>query len=624
MLVKKELLTISHDIPVQIVDLPKCGKVLAVRLNNIGGKPCTFYSDGVNYIYRYDGEWTKSQIIEYYYSHRENYLDKEINENPELKALVKEFLKNTDSWSDKIVDSIGRFTYYYNADKRWVARHNKANLQKKHLAMFPALPDDFTEWCEAELMKGKYLFFSNKTKGKRTVYCTHCRTTYEETADIRHKTEGQCKHCGTHATYHAQRYHHTVEEKHLASICSRKDDVLLLATHGVVRSFNSELQPIYSIGKEENILIFPHEKKNKIYKYALKNIWGACDWYRYINEMSAYQTKLYDRNLAEVIPAHYLGDVQHVLKTYTGTISTNNLLINLTLIPEAEYLLKMRMIQLAASAHKIVFKNGRGFAGVMGVPAQYKTMYQQLDITVTEHAMLCKVNSPVNENQIRLMRKYGLTSVTSIEALTEKYHISLDKALNYMKKQMSLLAHKHMDETMRYWIDYLDMAEQEHVLTNDSKFPVNLKTEHDLLVDMVNDRKNRELAEKHRREAEEAAQRLAALEKIASRCQTKKYVIQIPKTADDLAREGQALHHCVGNGHYWNRHANGSSLICFIRKKSEPDTPYFTMEVDLRNDKYTITQIQGYYNRVKADKELERFAQRFVNMIQPKSAKVAV
>ena len=48
------------------------------------------------------------------------------------------------------------------------------------------------------------------------------------------------------------------------------------------------------------------------------------------------------------------------------------------------------------------------------------------------------------------------------------------------------------------------------------------------------------------------------------------------------------------------------------------------MEVDLRNDKYTITQIQGYYNRVKADKELERFAQRFVNMIQPKSAKVAV
>ena len=35
-----------------------------------------------------------------------------------------------------------------------------------------------------------------------------------------------------------------------------------------------QLQSV-NIGKEENILIFPHEKKNKIYKYALKNIWGA-------------------------------------------------------------------------------------------------------------------------------------------------------------------------------------------------------------------------------------------------------------------------------------------------------------------------------------------------------------
>ena len=624
MLVKKELLTISHDIPVQIAELPKCGKVLAVRLNNIGGKPCTFYSDGVNYIYRYDGEWTKSQIIEYYYSHRENYLDKEINENPELKALVKEFLKNTDSWSDKIVDSIGRFTYYYNADKRWVTRHNKANLQKKHLDMFPALPDDFIDWCEAELMKGKYLFFSNKAKGKRTVYCTYCCTTYEETADIRHKTEGQCRNCGTHATYYAKRYHHTVEEKHLASICSRKDDVLLLATHGVVRRFNSELQPEYSIGKEENILIFPHEKKNKIYKYALKNIWGACDWYRYINEMSAHQTKLYDKNLAEVIPAHYLGDVQHVLKTYTGTISMNNLLINLTLIPEAEYLLKLRMIQLAASAHKIVFKNGRGFSGVMGVPAQYKTMYQQMDISISEHKMLCNIKSLVSENQMRQMRKYDLCiSPILVEELTNKYNISLDKMMNYLKKQMPIIKHGHMVSAARYWIDYLNMAEQENVLTEGSKFPSDLKKEHDLLVMMINERRDKELAEKRKREAEEAAKRNAAFEKIAPRCQTKKYIIRIAHTSDELKQEGQALHHCVGGGTYWNRHAQGMSLICFIRKKSEPDTPYFTLEVNLRDDKYTIAQLYGDHN-CKANDEIRSFAQRFVNMIQPKSAKVAV
>lgn len=624
MLVKKELLTISHDIPVQFVELPRSGKVLMVQLKNIGGKPCTFYSDGVNYIYRYNGEWTKRQMIEYFDSYRRtNSLDKETNENPELKDLVKEFLNNTDKWSDKITDSIARFTYSTNSNKRWNTWHNKAELQKKHLAMFPALPDDFNQWCETELMKGRYLFFSNKVKGKRTVYCTHCRSTYEETADICHKTEGQCKHCGAHATYYANRYHHSIEEKHLAAVCSRKDDVLLLATHEVMRKFNSELQPIYSTDEIEDILVFPHEKKNKIYRYYCKNIWGMFDWYRNINRLSMHEAKLYDRNLADVIPAHYIKDVQRVTETYTGTISQANLLINLAIVPQAEYLLKMGMVQLAANAHQITFENGKGFSGVMGVPAQYKNMYQQMDISVSEHKMLCKINSLVNETQIRLMRKYGLTVAGFVEELNVIYRISIDKMLNYMKKQMYSLGYDNMNSTARYWIDYLNMAEQENVLTEGSKFPSDLKKEHDLLVMMINERRDKELAEKRKREAEEAAKRNAAFEKIAPRCQTKKYIIRIAHTSDELRQEGQALHHCVGNGIYWNRHAQGMSLICFIRKKSEPDTPYFTLEVNLRDDKYTVAQLYGDHD-CKANDEIRRFAQRFVNMIQPKAEKAAI
>ena len=623
MLVKKELLTINRDIPVQIVDLPRSGKVLMVKLNNIGGKPCTFYSDGMNYIYRYDGEWTKKQIIEYYYSHRETYLDKEINENPELKEQVKTFLQDTNSWSDKVAESIARFTYNYNSDKRWAARQNKMNLQKKHLAMFPVLPADFNEWCEAELMKGKYLFFSNKAKGKRKVYCTTCRTAYEETADIRHKTEGMCKQCGAHATYYAGRYHHCIEEKHLAAVCSKKDDVLLLATHEVVRKFNSEFQLVYYVDDIENILVFPNEKKNKIYHYRYKNIWGMSDWYRQINQLSMHEAKLYDRNLTEVIPEHYLKDVQRVTENYTGTIRTTNLLINLVTIPETEYLLKMGMVRLAAGAHQIEFKTGRGFSGVMGVPAQYKTMYQQMDISISEHKMLCKVKTLVSENQMRQMRKYKLIVADLVEEVTGKYNISLDKILNYLKKQMFALKYDNMTSAARYWIDYLNMAEQENVLTEGSKFPSDLKKEHDLLVTMINDRRDKELAEKRRVEAEEAAKRNAVFEKIAPRCQTKKYIIRIAHTSDELKQEGQALHHCVGNGTYWNRHAQGMSLICFIRKKSEPDTPYFTLEVNLRDDEYTIAQLYGDHD-CKANDEIRSFAQRFVNMIQPKSAKAAV
>lgn len=621
MLVKKELLTINHTVPVQIVELPKSGSVLAVKLKNIGGKSCAFYSDGVNYIYRYDGEWTKRQIIEYFYSHRESYLDKAINEDETLRTLCRDFLHNTDNWSDKVTDSIAHFTYKLNSDKRWDARVRKAELQRNHLNMFPALPDDFIQWCEAELMQGKYLFFSNKAKGERKVYCTACQSTYEESAEIHHEAEGVCKHCGTHAIYHAERYHHTIKEEHLATVCSRSGNTLLIETREVLRKFDDELKPKYYISGLENILVFPEEKKHKIYRYCLRNIYGTYDWYRYIDELSRYNGKLYDRNLQRVFPAHYIKDVERVAQGYAGEINTTNLLINLTLIPQTEYLLKMGMTKLAAQAEKIKFRNGRGFSDVMGVPPHYKDIYKRLNISISEHEMICRMKGIITESQLVTMRKYGLTAPYLVEGMMEKYDSSLDKILNYLKKQMISIGHKDMNETARYWIDYLDMAENERVLTKDTKFPPNLKLEHDRLTDMINERKDRERAEKLEREAKEAAERLERFEKMAERCQTKKYIIQIPKVADDLVREGQALHHCVGNGTYWARHARGTSLICFIRKKQEPDTPYFTMEINTANDEYTIAQIQSSYNTKKPDAELERFAQRFLNMIQPKTAK---
>ncbi len=50
----------------------------------------------------------------------------------------------------------------------------------------------------------------------------------------------------------------------------------------------------------------------------------------------------------------------------------------------------------------------------------------------------------------------------------------------------------------------------------------------------------------------------------------------LPGGEDDLKAEGQALHHCVAT--YAGRVEKGETLIVFIRKESEPDKPYFTME----------------------------------------------
>jgi hypothetical protein len=67
-------------------------------------------------------------------------------------------------------------------------------------------------------------------------------------------------------------------------------------------------------------------------------------------------------------------------------------------------------------------------------------------------------------------------------------------------------------------------------------------------------------------------------------------LIRPARSADELIREGKELHHCVGT--YADRHAKGECSIFFIRKKSDPNKPYYTLE--LRKDR--IVQTRGKNN----------------------------
>ena len=54
--------------------------------------------------------------------------------------------------------------------------------------------------------------------------------------------------------------------------------------------------------------------------------------------------------------------------------------------------------------------------------------------------------------------------------------------------------------------------------------------------------------------------------------------IRAPRDHDEIIAEGAALHHCVST--YAKRVASGETVILFVRKKDDPDTPYFTLNID--------------------------------------------
>jgi len=78
------------------------------------------------------------------------------------------------------------------------------------------------------------------------------------------------------------------------------------------------------------------------------------------------------------------------------------------------------------------------------------------------------------------------------------------------------------------------------------------------------------------------------------------YLIRLPVDKNEIVKEGMELHHCVGG--CAERHEAGDTTIMFLRKKSEPDKPFYTIEVGIevltdKVSKLRISQIHGFGNR---------------------------
>lgn len=105
-----------------------------------------------------------------------------------------------------------------------------------------------------------------------------------------------------------------------------------------------------------------------------------------------------------------------------------------------------------------------------------------------------------------------------------------------------------------------------------------------------------------------------------------KYSIIVPKSISDLDIEGNALHHCVGT--YKDIVSKGKEIILFLRKNNDPETPYYTIDLDPEG---FIRQIHTKYNEnIKDDKnskEIQEFLTQWAdnkpNLINKKSIKLS-
>lgn len=85
-----------------------------------------------------------------------------------------------------------------------------------------------------------------------------------------------------------------------------------------------------------------------------------------------------------------------------------------------------------------------------------------------------------------------------------------------------------------------------------------------------------------------------------------RYFIRFPNDLADLIMEGSTMHHCVAS--YADRVIDGTSIIFFMRKAEDPETPYITMEFDRQGQ---LVQARKSRNAPIGNSEESAFIRQF-------------
>ena len=103
----------------------------------------------------------------------------------------------------------------------------------------------------------------------------------------------------------------------------------------------------------------------------------------------------------------------------------------------------------------------------------------------------------------------------------------------------------------------------------------------------------------------------------------REYMIIPAGTCKELMDEGRTLHHCVGSSDtYMRKMADGVSWILFLRRKSELEKPYYTIEISLKDDH--IIQFYSEYDRQPDKETINDVLNRYKRSIRKKKIKIQV
>ena len=198
----------------------------------------------------------------------------------------------------------------------------------------------------------------------------------------------------------------------------------------------------------------------------------------------------------------------------------------------------------------------------------------------------------------------------------DMYHIDVYKGLS-LRKVVVYLGH---NKEYLYG-DYIKIAKNIGYNLNDefTAFPKNLREAHDAAVEVQNELREKEKMEKARKEDPGIQKVYKKIRKQYS-FETENFIFRPAASNYEIVKEGQALHHCVGGGTYTRKMMDGASYIIFMRKKEQPEKPYYTIEISPDGE---IRQAYGKYNNKPDWETVEPILQQYSKKVREQACQKA-
>lgn len=477
---------------------------------------------------------------------------------------------------------------------------------KEILEKLPPAPAGVVKWIHKRVIEGSYIIYNKKDD---KAVCTRCGHTFRASRfDMKHNEEGEYPNCKSKAVYKAS----GIGRKNLTEYFR----VLVLTHRGktvygtlieVIAEFKEMGKP--QLSKWLSAVYVFNKDEQSYYKHVPEGFWQPEHWEkrkkvrlpRPASTMNFYaepkfeRTELYTENLKNVFEKSCLkyGWIPHLLVEFDAY----------DYIRYIDLFLKYQSIELLAKAgfKRLVTDKIKGLTGSGCVNWRGRSLEKILRLPHRHVKKLrgkgvdfrtLNVFQNLNEKERALPWKMIQKVVgvfTYYRAEDIKKYVSIVKWVTWADNQ----AVHHGD-----WLDYIKDCEKLglDIRKKSVLFPDNFDIIHMELSQKVDEEENREKNEKI-----EAVARDYMID-----IKDENFLIVIAKSQTELNMESAALCHCVRT--YGDQVAAGRTIIYFIRKKSDPDKPYYTLEI---HPDGTFIQCRGERNCIMT-KEVEDFKDRVV------------